>query len=1003
MIVELRHTMACPDDNLLVAFLDGALAPGQRRDLRDHLVTCARCAALAHSTDRLFAARLAHENGDEDLTGHRFGRYQVVRWLGAGGMSVVYEAQDPELDRRVALKVLRRDLADAPGVQNRLVREAQALARLSAPNVVAIHDVGSADGRVFLTMELIDGQTLAAWLAEQPRALDEILDVLVQAGRGLAAAHAAGLVHRDVKPANILVGRDGRTRVSDFGLVAAAGAMPQARGLAPPEAAAATTRDRASATGLVGTPAYMAPEQRAGDELDARADQFAFCRVALEALHAPPARLRATLTRGLAVAPAARHADMTALLAAIEAATHPGRAARWAAPVVAILGIALAGAALSWRDGGTAPADDATLAGTWDPAQARAVTAAFAASGSPLAADGARRVVRGLDDYASTWRALIGASPPADTTLAERRRRCLHARRAELAALTNLLVVADRPTVERAVTAVRGLEAPTACLDDAATALLFAGAGAVDDSPAASVVRAVLALSRAHRALGGYRAARALADRAVGLAGAADSALHAEALVAAGEAAWLLDEPAAAERDLSQARQVADAANAPLLAARALVGLVQVVGVDGGRTDDGLAIAEQARARLRGLRGVTQLDAQLASAIGSIELRRGRAGAAASAFERELELEERSLGADHPELASALADRARARFTLGDLAGAAADNARALTLLEAAYGETHPRIAAALGNQAAYDAALGRTAQAITASRRALAIKTAAYGPDHVSLAPTLNGLGNLLAGEDLLLPAEAVYRRALAISAASFGPEHVKVAPPLINLAFVLLRQGRIDEALALTRRARAILSASQGARHPEVIALDCNEATLLATRGQVDDAIALRRAALTSLERLGQDADQLVAGCLADATAELLARHDHAAAMAIATRSLAAQTRLFGATSVEVANAELQLARVALARRRGREALTRAEAASTLLTRLGRSAPLATAEALLVMCAAHGELGEGAAAVQACASATSVRLIVPGLDPALLRESAQALARARHAWPDR
>ncbi|HTM20129.1 MAG TPA: serine/threonine-protein kinase, partial [Kofleriaceae bacterium] len=213
--------------------------------------------------------------GGPDLLppGERVGRYLIEARLGMGGMGVVYAARDPDLDRRVAIKLLRSGAVEAGA---RLLREGKALARLRHPNVVAVHDLGLHRGDVFIAMELVDGTTLRTWW--EARRQGEVLAVLVDAGRGLAAAHAAGLIHRDFKPENVLVGRDGSVRVTDFGLARLDGADGE-----PDAALAATIVAGAVSAGLtrtgavVGTPAYMAPEQHQGKAIDARTDQFAFC------------------------------------------------------------------------------------------------------------------------------------------------------------------------------------------------------------------------------------------------------------------------------------------------------------------------------------------------------------------------------------------------------------------------------------------------------------------------------------------------------------------------------------------------------------------------------------------------------------------------------------------------------------------------------------------------------------------------------------------------------
>ncbi|HEY6033712.1 MAG TPA: protein kinase [Kofleriaceae bacterium] len=288
--------------------------------------------------------------------GATLGRYRLERTLGEGGMGVVHAAFDPDLERRVALKVLRSvdQLGDA---RQRLLREARAMARLTHENVVVVHEVGTANDRDYVAMELIDGQTLAEWLAGKPREVGQIIDAFCAAGRGLAAAHAAGLVHRDFKPHNVLRRRDGRIVVTDFGLARGVDAAPMPAAAAavafdvtlrPTDAAAGSQPSGLSGitqTGaLMGTPAYMAPEQWTGGTVGPPADQFAFCVALWEALTGErpfkgdtveelksvvkrgaesldqsklPRRLRRTLVRGLEPDPAKRWPSMDVLIGRI--------------------------------------------------------------------------------------------------------------------------------------------------------------------------------------------------------------------------------------------------------------------------------------------------------------------------------------------------------------------------------------------------------------------------------------------------------------------------------------------------------------------------------------------------------------------------------------------------------------------------------------------------------------------------------------------------------------
>ena len=318
----------------------------------------------AHSEDEL--ARTATAPGSPgpvgpapDL-GSTLGRYRLERTLGEGGMGVVHAAFDPDLERRVALKVLRA--TDSDEANKRLLREARAMARLTHANVVTVHEVGSANGRDYVAMELVDGGTLAEWLRAAKRTPEEILNAFVAAGRGLAAAHAAGLVHRDFKPHNVLRRGDGRVCVTDFGLARESG--PQTSDLGPQTSGSEVRGPRSEVPltlsgSVLGTPAYMAPEQWTGGTVGPAADQFAFCVALWEALTGErpfhgatlddlkrevaggtatldasrlPRRLRQALRRGLDPDPAKRWPNMDALLVALT------RAARWRGTAFAIGG-----------------------------------------------------------------------------------------------------------------------------------------------------------------------------------------------------------------------------------------------------------------------------------------------------------------------------------------------------------------------------------------------------------------------------------------------------------------------------------------------------------------------------------------------------------------------------------------------------------------------------------------------------------------------------------------
>src|SRR5712692_389758 len=355
--LRMGATMGCVSEQKMLDFVAGRLEARALAEVEHHVDECDTCRETLVALARATAPDRGEGTGPAPAAGGaRIGRFEILETIGAGGMGVVYAAHDPHLGRRVALKLLRPGTAPAsPGdPRARILREARAMARLAHPQVVAIYDVGLHEDQVFVVMEMVEGGTLREWLARERRSWREVLGVLLEAGRGLAAAHAAGLVHRDFKPDNVLVGRDGRARVTDFGL---ARLGEGEEGLTPaPRAATETAPAKLTASGLVaGSPAYMSPEAAHGDAVDERSDVFSFCVTAWEALYGdlpfagetlqelslaaergevrpPPARsrapkaLREVLLRGLKARREDRFATMQELLTALQKAARRGRA-----------------------------------------------------------------------------------------------------------------------------------------------------------------------------------------------------------------------------------------------------------------------------------------------------------------------------------------------------------------------------------------------------------------------------------------------------------------------------------------------------------------------------------------------------------------------------------------------------------------------------------------------------------------------------------------------------
>lgn len=295
---------ACPDENTLADFISGGLSPDSAASIEAHIDRCRICSEVMVGVARAIPARSGSAPASLPLRiGDKIGRYRLGELLGRGGMGVVHRAHDTLLDREVALKILT-----APSASHQGIGEARALARLAHPNVVAVHDVGEENGRAYIAMELVRGQSLADWMSV-PHSWEQVVQVFVQAAKGLAAAHAAEVLHRDFKPENVLVEATGRVAVTDFGLARLGGGeheLPR----------------------VIGTPAYMAPEQRQGLSPSAASDQYAFCLSFHEALfgarpggpsvRTAPSWVTEIVQRGLSESPAQRHPSMQTLLRELE-------------------------------------------------------------------------------------------------------------------------------------------------------------------------------------------------------------------------------------------------------------------------------------------------------------------------------------------------------------------------------------------------------------------------------------------------------------------------------------------------------------------------------------------------------------------------------------------------------------------------------------------------------------------------------------------------------------
>ena len=762
----------------------------------------------------------------------RIGRFRVQRSIGEGGMGIVYEAEDDTLDRRVAIKVIRPDAGGSRSREReRLLEEARALARLSHPNVISIYEVGEHGDEIFIAMEFVRGCTLLQWLRTS-RTRAQIVDQFVAAGRGLAAAHAVGLVHRDFKPGNVLVGEDGRARIVDFGLARG----PRVRSLqeaaiSEPDSTSISEEPVPATESRAGTPGYMSPEQVLGQGCDARSDQFSFCVALHEALYGrrpfrkdvvaalvhhdvlrPPSSgehgrvpgwLRRVLTRGLAFAPEARFASMDALLAALVRGSRSRT--RWLLAGVTGLLVAagVAGAALIQDAEAMCPSASEALYATWSPERREAVWRAFQATygtGSPGGAEAAwSRLALPLDRYALAW------SEASHATCVQARRRdgaserslyarrlCLEERRQDLAEVALLIERRDPAVAGGARELVLGLRPIGDC-----------------DDPALDVQAIDGQREAARRTLGRVRQLqqRGLTEEA--LRGAAGLQVTARAL---GDRPLELEAMLMLGTIQARGRRDVEEAEATLLAAAGGISALGLAALapaawnelayvaarlrgDAARADERLRLAELSGGeRPDGLSKAALLETRSYAALLA-----GRTEEALELRREALKLREEMQPADHP-------DVARGRMLVANALAEHKQPALARALLEKlladqveALGPAHPSLLDVLESLAYAQLELKDGGAAATASlTRARAVATWLYGALSVRVAILDVSLAMVTAD-----PAAAIdrLRGAIAVFTASGEPDYVERVAALQVLAELLRETRQTTAALAVNR----------------------------------------------------------------------------------------------------------------------------------------------------------------------------------------------------------
>ncbi|MBX7079324.1 MAG: serine/threonine-protein kinase [Nannocystaceae bacterium] len=956
--------------------------------------------------------------------GAQVGRFVVLEPLGEGAMGVVHAAYDPELDRRLAIKLIRER---GPGSElgrdhtDRLAREAKAMARLAHPNVVTVFDVGRHGDDLYVAMELVEGTTLRRWAEAAPRHWRATLAVMRDAARGLAAAHAAGIVHRDFKPDNVLVDRSGHARVADFGLARELGGV---RAALPTTATTSGDASQTAAGTIVGTPAYMAPELLAGGTADAASDQFAFFVTLHELLYgarpfagrdldalaramtlpptippgraaAVPAWLRRTIARGLSPDGRARWPSMREVLVALSRERSRARSLSMVALAVG----ASAGLGAALASPRPCSDDDARLAAHWNDGARAAVRDGFTAVAIDFADAGAARAIAALDDYGERWRAQWRDACEATAVRGEQsgalldlRMACLQRAGDELDVLLQRWQHADVESVVAAEESIAALPPPERCGD----ALGLRSAGAEPPPEAREAVAAALhELSIARVA----RGAAALDEAATALARAREALAGTDAIAAIAELELEEARLAIARGDYLGAatmlqQTIASAERGAHDRAR-LSALRELGALEAGPLEDHAA----GRARLSAIAALWQRLGQPVedeTAIAQLEQSvlhgEGELAAALAAGERAY-----ALALQHaPATATAQLGRNAALLAeLGRFDEAQRSATEALAAAGERLGEHHPATADLRRTLAAVYGHQRRWADAEPLLTSALADTRAAFGDRHPRVATLEHQLANALRNRGEHDRALALYRHALAIREAALPADHPKLSDSANTLAVALMDLGRAAESLPLYERALAIRRRAFGERHPQVAMVLSNRAIALAQLGRAEqaeadlrEALELREAALgpdhpdttSTRERLGNRLREQ--GRLGEAEVAL-------------RQALAANERSFGRDSDVVATSLVNLGLLQLDQAQWDEAAQLCDRALEI-----RQARLGPAHANLVHaldCTGNAALGHGDTARAEAAFTRARELLARTPDRhALWGEASWGLARA-------
>ncbi|MGE0550630.1 MAG: protein kinase [Kofleriaceae bacterium] len=942
--------MACLDETSITLFLEQQLGHDRARSLEQHIDDCPACRhLLAELTRRRTIAEgsgpVRRAEGVATSTsrvpGNLIDRYLVLRPIGSGGMGTVYAAYDPVLDRKVALKLLHRGAEDH---RLRLIREAQAMARVSSPNVVAVHDAGVFDDQVYVSMELVAGGTLRTWLKQSPRTWRDITRVFSAAAQGLAAAHAGGLVHRDFKPDNVLIDGE-RVRVADFGLAAPLGELLRDHELPADSGVSALDQPLTITGAMVGTPAYMAPEQFAGRSADARTDQFSFCvalyealcgsrpfaggtleelrgevmRGAVRPLTAGPSWLRAAVTRGLARDPDHRFPTMMALIQQLERGRRRPR--QWLVAGLTVTAIAAVGLGAHAATDQPDPCAGASIPPSvaYDGAAIRRAFIATRAGSESIAA-------RAIDEI-ERFRSRAGVLK----LQACRASRVASTESPELFDLRMSCVGRAADQVNAVARALAQPDMTEQLIDNSVTALSQAGdLGACNGprdgleaarEPADPVLRAHAATLRARvqtaridKEAGRYPAAAAAATevaREAGRAGLRELEAHARLL--AGVAHTYAADFVPAREQYKQALLAAEAAGAHALRARIYL-VLALSDHKFDRNDD----AERWIAQARGVAdqlGTEELKLEVRYSEAQLHTWNKDFAKAVEALRPVTEETERLLGVT-PTTLNRLEMYGLTLWNLDKLEQGDEVLRRVIAMTEELVGDQHPMLVRPLLATGAIATELGRPEDALVDLRRAYAIAERVVGSNSGLFAAAAGATAIALNKQNKVDEALEYLDRAIRGYATATGGDTTAFMRLRGMRAEILLNADRAEEALAEFREVTKVMRERKGVDSLEFASALHDEGVALQRLRQFDEAQRAYEGAASIIDRR-PEANSLIRF---DVTKGLGSNHLEAGrpARAIPYLARAIEIRNSRATSdpTEVADAQYFLGRAFLER---------------------------------------------------------------------------------------